>query len=84
MTCRISIALAQMLCSQNYLSAGFSDLWSTITHELQEYYEKNLCIPGYVLLNLLNIRAFTFLIQMAVVAIFMLYCHEYFSTAFGQ
>ncbi|EJW86237.1 hypothetical protein WUBG_02853, partial [Wuchereria bancrofti] len=46
LTCRISIALAQMLCARDHSSAGFSHLWSAITHELQEYYERNLYVPG--------------------------------------
>ncbi|KAL3981867.1 Rab3 GTPase-activating protein catalytic subunit family protein [Acanthocheilonema viteae] len=46
LTCRISTALAQILCSEYYSSVGFSHLWSTITYELQEYYEKNLYVPG--------------------------------------
>uniref|UniRef100_A0A0R3RTV4 Rab3 GTPase-activating protein catalytic subunit n=1 Tax=Elaeophora elaphi TaxID=1147741 RepID=A0A0R3RTV4_9BILA len=46
LTCRISVALVQMLCARNYPSTGFSLLWSAITYELQEYYEKNLYIPG--------------------------------------
>ncbi|VIO86366.1 Uncharacterized protein BM_BM3464 [Brugia malayi] len=46
LTCRISIALAQMLCTRDHSSAGFSHLWSAITYELQEYYERNLYVPG--------------------------------------
>ncbi|CAG9540131.1 unnamed protein product [Cercopithifilaria johnstoni] len=46
LTCRISVALAQMLCARNYSLTEFSHLWSTITYELQKYYEKNLYIPG--------------------------------------
>ncbi|EJD75539.1 Rab3 GTPase-activating protein catalytic subunit [Loa loa] len=46
LTCRISVALAQMLCAPNHSLAGFSHLWSAITYELQEYYEKNLYVPG--------------------------------------
>ncbi|MCP9266413.1 BMA-RBG-1 [Dirofilaria immitis] len=46
LTSRISVALAQMLCAQNHSLARFFHLWSAITYELQEYYEKNLCIPG--------------------------------------
>ncbi|VDO29513.1 unnamed protein product [Onchocerca flexuosa] len=46
LTCRISVALAQILCARKRSSTRFFHLWSAITYELQEYYEKNLYIPG--------------------------------------
>uniref|UniRef100_A0A2K6W602 Rab3 GTPase-activating protein catalytic subunit n=1 Tax=Onchocerca volvulus TaxID=6282 RepID=A0A2K6W602_ONCVO len=46
LTCRISVALAQILCARKHSPTRFFHLWSAITYELQEYYEKNLYIPG--------------------------------------